>query len=354
MSIEDRLSDALHERLVLQFVERTRSVSLGSKGTSSNRLSRGVSPFAALLDQYVTKEKSSTQAPTLELAEAIINAPHEHFRVDPVGVISHNGIRMAALEAGTDLLHPNVRLMLNFEPGPGTRSRLTRRLLAFGRDIAETLVAPLRPRAASQLTPAARGFVYQLEQNLGTLWVEQSRDQLQAMTNRDRQLLTSFGVHVGRHLAYIHRTLLPGPVNERAALATAYYALQFMFKGIPLGAASFELTDNTPRPWLACVGYAAIGSLAVRVDHYEYVSSELGRLAKTRNFAFPRQLVLRLGCSVEQIAVLMRQIHFYQLPSGRFARTPSRTNPRLDPNTRLNQSYSGGDNYSRAARRPSE
>jgi ATP-dependent RNA helicase SUPV3L1/SUV3 len=354
MAIEDRLSDALHERLVLQFVERTRTTSVGSKRTRQTQLAHAESPFAALLDLYTSKEKASNPTLTGELTEAIINGSHEQFQVDSQGSISHNGKRVAALEAGTDLLHPNVRLVLDFDPGPGTRSRLMRRLLAFSRDIAEALILPLRLRAAAQLTPAGRGFVYQLEQNLGTIWVEQSRDQLQMLTNRDRQLLTSFGVHVGKQLAYMRRTLTPIAITERAALAAAHYALQSTFKGIPLGATSIELGDRAPRSWLTCIGYAAIGSLGIRADHYEIVSGELARLARARNPEFPRHLALRLGCSAEQIATLMYHAGVPKLSLDRFARRARRHDSRINSDPTPDQSRTEEVNHSRAARRPSE
>ncbi len=353
MAIEDRLSDALHDRLVLQFVERTRSTNIGSKRARPLHHPQSASPFAALLDQYTSKEKSNDLARTTELAESIINGSHEQFQVDSQGFISHSGLRVGALEAGTDLLHPNVRLSLNFDPGPGTRSRLMRRLLAFGRDIAETLIAPLRLRAAAQLTPAGRGFVYQLEQNLGTIWIEQSRDQLQMLTARDRQLLTSFGVHVGNQLAYVRRTLAPLAIIERAALATAYYALQSKFKGMPLGATSLVLGESASRSWLGCIGYAAIGSLGIRADHYEYVSSELTRLAQARNPGFPKHLALRLDCTAEQIAVMMHQSGFPTLYSGRFARQTGPYPSPINSGAIPNQSQRGRDIHSRAARRTS-
>jgi len=354
MAIEDRLSDALHERLVLQFVERARSISLGLKRPRPSHLTQIVSPFAVLLEQYTSKEKSNNIARTVELAESIINGTHEQFQVDSRGFISHNGSQVAALEAGVDLLHPNVRLTLNFDPGPGTRSRLTRRLLAFGRDIAETLISPLRVRAASQLTPAGRGFVYQLEQNLGTIQVEQSRDQLEMLTKRDCQLLTSFGVHMGQQLAYVRRTLSASSVIERAALVTAHYALSGVFKDIQLGSESFQLFDRIPQPCLTCIGYGAIGSIAIRADHYEHVWSELVRLSKARNCAFPNHLALRFGLGPEQVTTLMGQIGFSQLPSGRFARQPGRQRSRTNRRAHNNQPQSRRANYSPAARRPSE
>lgn len=261
---------------------------------------------------------------------------------------------MAQLETGPDLLHPNVRLALGFDLGPGTRSRLTRRLLAFARDLAETLVAPLRVRAASQLTPAGRGIVYQLEQNLGTIHVENAWEQLQLLTSRDRQLLTSFGVHVGDQLAYLLRSLTPAAITERAALVSARNSLHAKFKDIPLGAASIKFCDGTQSPWLVCVGYANMGPIAVRADHYEFVRKELTRLAKGRRLTFPQHIALRLGCSAEQLELALRFLGYFLISPGRYARRRHRPDPKPSPGLNHRVIWASNVGHSRMVRRISE
>ena len=196
---------------------------------------------------------------------------------------------------------------------------------AFARDLAEALIAPLRVRAASQLTPAGRGFVYQLEQTLGTIHIEQAREQLQLLTCRDRQLLTSFGVHIGDQVAYLRQSIAPAAITERAALVSARNSLQAKFKDIPLGAASIVFCGDSVPTWLECIGYVGMGSIAVRADHYEFVWRELTRLSKARRVTFPQHLVVRLGCSAEQIEWALRS--FGCLPNSPGRRTRNGFDP---------------------------
>ena len=320
MAIEDRLSDALHERLVFQFVERTRTLSVGPRRPPLARSERHSSPFAWLLEQFNSKGVPDDREPSQDWLEQVINGTHEQFAVDPQGFIAFDGRRVGQLEAGPDLLHPNVRLMVAVDPGPGMRSRLVRRLLAFGRDLAESIVSPLRVRAASQLTPAGRGVVYQLEQNLGTIHVEQAREQLQVLEYRDRELLTSFGVHIGEQLTYLRRSLTPSAIAERAALTSVRGSLKAICSDIALGAPCFGLRHTEPSSYLICLGYCPMGPMAIRADYYEPVWRELTRLGKGRSFAFPRHLAQRLQCSAEELQVVLRHWGYYPLASGRFSR----------------------------------
>jgi ATP-dependent RNA helicase SUPV3L1/SUV3 len=354
MAIEDRLSDALHERLVLQFVERTRSVSLGVRARRSGSLEKTASPFVVLLDQYANKQKANSHERIANLIESVVNGSHDQFKVDPRGWISHGATKLAQLEAGSDLLHPSIRLTPDFDLGPGARSRLMRRLQAFGRDLAETIVAPLRVRAASQLTPAARGLVYQLEQNLGTLRVEQAIAQLQLLTMRDRQLLTSFSLHIGEHIAYVQRALTRDAIQQRAALVSARNNLQTKLIDIPWGAPSIVLCHATELPWLICVGYIQMGSIAIRADHFELLSKELAHVGTLRTVAFLRHLAHRLDCSPEQLEVALRSSGHPPRSQRQLARrfrrhkfTSSQGRSEAATGTNL-------DDHSRASRRSSE
>ena len=320
MAIEDRLSDALHERLVFQFVERTRTTNAGARRPRPTRSERSPSPFAWLLEQFSPKGAVDERERPHEWLEDVINAPHEQFVVDPQGFITCTGKRVGQLEAGPDLLHPNVRLLLVADPGPGMRSRLLRRLLAFGRDVAESILSPLRVRAASQLTPAGRGVVYQLEQSLGSIHVEQAREQLHVLERRDRELLTSFGVHIGEQLMFLRRSLTPRAIAERAALMSVRESLKVICGDIALGAPCFSLKHAEPSSSLICLGYCPMGPLAIRADHYETVWRELTQLGRGRSFGFPRHLAQRLECSAEQLEVVLRHWGYYPLASGRFAR----------------------------------
>ena len=130
---------------------------------------RHVSPFSVLLEQITTPDGGSPQQRLRDGAELVINSTHEQLQLTTRAALflavrpSHNSKRAPIS------LHPEIRLLQFGELGPGVRSRVQRRLQAFARDLTQGLFASLRVSAASELSPAARGLVYQLERNLGKI-----------------------------------------------------------------------------------------------------------------------------------------------------------------------------------------
>jgi ATP-dependent RNA helicase SUPV3L1/SUV3 len=314
-AIEDRLSDALHDKLVLKFVERTRTTSSAPPAKTRSRRTNPSGPFAGLLSHQVFNDAPNQQEQA-DWAETLINAQHEQFQVDPRGRINFEGMRVAQFDAGPDLLCPGVRLTTTADLGAGVRSRIQRRLLAFGRDLALGLFAPLHAPAADELTPAARGIVYQLERSLGNLLVTDASAQVEALTERDRQLLTSFGVRFGRRVIYVRRLLLPSSIATRSALVSARHSLPWDSRGFAPGQPSIPVQEQATASWWPGLGYAVIAPLAIRVDLYEILWRQLDHLATHHSFAVPRHLASLLGCEHADIQAILRTAGF-TVSSGR-------------------------------------
>ena len=326
-AIEDRLSDALHEKLVVKFVERARTTSVGTNGQLFAKTGRYTGRFGALLEQYVATDTATLQHELDDRNEALVNASHEQFRVDMNGRISFEDKTVAQFEAGLDLLHPNIRLTNMGDLGPGVRSRMLRRLLAYARDVAQNLFAPLRVAAASELTPAARGLVYQLERCLGNVLLDDAREQLLALTDRDRQLLTSFGVHFGRRLIFVRQLLTPFSIAHRTALVSAHFSLPVDAAEFHPGSASLVVGERGASPWWLFLGYVVARPLAIRVDQFEAIWRQLDHFATQRSFAFPHQIGTKLGCSQTHLEQMLRHEGF-TVASGRCSARPLRSERR--------------------------
>ncbi len=160
-AIEDHLSDALHDRLVQRFVER----GAGKRSSASPRRAHAKAtiedaapmspshPFASLASlrgRLAPDPPDPVRAPD-RWVEALVSAPHERFSVDEQGRILDGDRVLGHLTRGTALLVPEVRLVDLDELGAGARSRILRRLVAYARDLASELLAPLRADTARDL-----------------------------------------------------------------------------------------------------------------------------------------------------------------------------------------------------------
>ncbi len=239
--IEDRLSDALHDRLTQRFVDRRQAV-------LQRRLKEGGPLLAAVTredevlveGQYVgrldgfrfARESAEREVrPVLAAARraaaesvparlrTLEAEPDDAFALRPDGRIDWRGAALGRLAAGPSALRPKV------EPTPselldaGARERLRRRL-------ERVVEAELRRSlgALSELSQgvgdsgAARGLIYRLQEALGTLRREDAEDLPAALGRSGRRALARRGLRIGREHLWVTGALGPDAVRMRALL----------------------------------------------------------------------------------------------------------------------------------------
>ncbi|MBL8974400.1 MAG: helicase, partial [Myxococcales bacterium] len=273
-AIEDRLSDALHERLTQRFVDpRARSFSAGpavdrprgaGAGAGAVRVKRAVVPeadhpfrqLAALrLDDVVE------QGPLADEAARIVEAPHEAFVVDARGQIRLGELAVANMSRGADVLRPEVVLTLADGFGAGAQAQVRRRMLAWTRDLVAELLAPLRAEAAGRLKAAGKGLVYQLEHGLGSLLRARCEAQVQGLDADDRKLCAQLKITVGALVVFVPALLEPAALVKRAALWSAAHGRP---PALPApDRVSVPVDPEVPASWYHAIGYPPFGPRAV-------------------------------------------------------------------------------------------
>jgi len=283
-AIEDRLSDALHERLVQRFVERSggrqvRGARALHRPTSAEaRAMDKTNPFGKLAALRVAPSRGSSPGAASEEArwvESLVSARHEALAVDGTGRITfEDGREVGRLVRGSGLLLPDVRVSELSELGAGARARISRRLVAFARDLVEALLGPLRAISPGALGASARGIVYQLEQGLGTARTEEAAPQLAALGPEDLRELSLAGVSLGSRVIYVP-ALLKGPALERRSALTAAHAGPKAPRAPQPGVVSMPVSRGADERLYAAVGYPVFGPRAVRADVVEKVHAAL-------------------------------------------------------------------------------
>lgn len=312
--LEDRLSDALHDRLVERFVARRRhSVDLRVRrpcAAEAGRLeANGDSPFRAL-EKLREQLFETSQGPSIERwVEDLVAAPHQRFRVDEAGQVFDRERCLGHLAAGTSLLRPEFKLTLT-GLSSGQQLRLSRRLLAWSRDLVEDIVGPLRHAPDPPWSPAARGLLYQLEQNLGSMPGQPAAQQRSALLPSDRESLAQLGIRVRREVIYSAQSLQPAQRLARLALCRTFTPRAVV--GLPglMSRASFQMPKELDTEWLTQVGFVVLGGRAIRVDVADRVCTELWQRAGKGPFELPDKLARWLGCGLEQLPPLARALGY--------------------------------------------
>jgi ATP-dependent RNA helicase SUPV3L1/SUV3 len=330
--VEDRLSDALHARLVERFVERRRAYgevpSLGEAARKERSNDDTKSPFRALIGLRERLRGTSEPSSPDAWVEAVLAAPHESFEFDALGNVSSSGRLLGRLVKGSALLRPEIKVLLE-GISPGQHLRLSRRLLAWTRDLIEEILAPLRALEPERLSAAGRGLVYQLEQGLGTLAARDARAQLAALSGSERSLLGRAEIHLGRDVVYAAAALRPRQLKAREMLCRAFAPDATRALSMREGASSFAVPRDADHALLASLGFPAFGPRAIRADLARRITRHLSECQDARQaFEPPAAIAEWLHLPHQELPALLRAFGYQRVGNGLFARKARRRSAR--------------------------
>src|ERR1051326_2177941 len=284
-AVEDKLSDALHERLTERFVDRRTSVLMRRlrenaelepqinktgevivEGHVIGRLdgfvflpdaSSGGSDAKALQNAAQKALAGEIAARAMRLAGApgeplgppsarharrarhnpakkapggeiaaramrLAGAPDEQFVLASDGTVRWTGAAVGKLFAGEELLRPRVRLIADEHLTGAPRDGVQERLDRWLKTHIEKVLGPLfEVSAAADVSGIARGIAFQIVEGLGVLERSKVADEVKSLQQPERATLRKYGVRFGAHHIYIPALLKPGP----RALAVQLWAL---------------------------------------------------------------------------------------------------------------------------------
>jgi ATP-dependent RNA helicase SUPV3L1/SUV3 len=295
-SIEDKLGDVLHQRLVERFVHSRGSARARGTGASHH-------PFAKLAELGAAQPVE----PTLDEVESIVGADFTAFELATNAELRFDGQRLARLVRGKTLLSPGLKPLLDaFEPG--ARARIERRLRAQVKDWLAELLEPLQVPAGVQASAALRGLLYQLEQGLGCVARREVGAVLAQLTAADRKWLHSRDIVLGQQTVFATAMLSHERLRIRAALSWAFEGVRVEDPEL-LRQAVWSLGKQSDRAKLLWLGFVALGRVAVRCDRLEAVLSVFGRQPTAANPEASRERAQALlACSSEQADLVLQAL----------------------------------------------
>jgi len=352
-AIEDRLSDALHERLTQRFVDR-RSASLVRRLEMPEDLLASVAASGEVRVEghYVGELKGfrfvpdvgadGEEAKTLVAAanrvlrgeiearaRRLAGAPDSEFGLREDGTLVWGGGPVGRLAAGDSALAPRVELVsVEFLEGAALQM-VRRRLQLFVRSTIESGLAPLFRLHAAELAAPARGVAFQLSEALGAVPTRAVRPLLATLAPADRKALGRFGVRLGTEWIYVEPLLAPAAVALRALLWSVH-------QGTPLPAplprrGRFSVAPESSPEFYAAIGYAVLGTRAIRLDRVERLAAAARRLARQGSFAATAELAALAGVKQNELAGLLPALGYKALvdeAGTRFIARPPRRRAR--------------------------
>jgi ATP-dependent RNA helicase SUPV3L1/SUV3 len=346
--VEEKLSDALHERLTQRFVDRRTSVLLrdiGRKGAGEfpvivdeqGEVTVGSFPigrmegFSFEVDPAARHADRKMLLATAERrlggeyekrAAALVADTDEHFvlRADadaPVALL-WRGHEVARLAPGKNLLSPRIlidrRLDRLSERG---RDAVVERLNLWLRHQVERALGPLRQAGLAAhdaaTPPAVRSILAMLVDEGGIVARDAVAKPLASLAREQRRLITKLRIRIGALDLFMPDVLKPEARRWRTALRAAASG-EAMLALPPESAVVLEAPSE--RRHLERLGYRALGPQMLRVDLVE----RLARHAHEARHGAEQQIVdealtISLGLQPQAVARLMRDLGF-RAPQG--------------------------------------
>jgi ATP-dependent RNA helicase SUPV3L1/SUV3 len=337
--VEDRLSDALHERLISRFVDRrsthlirrlearddevlsavTRGGEVVVEGHPVGHVAGFVfhpDPSAAGEERRLVlraarralREEMPRRVSALEAAndtELTCNTTHR--------VLWQNAA-IARLRPGPQPLRPQIEVLdSEFLDGP-QRERIRLRLQRFvNAMIAEQLAPLLRTDEAAFL----RGPLHRLAEHLGVVPGPTETD----IPADRRAKMKAAGVRAGRFALFMPALLKPSAQALRALLLS-------IARGIPtpelphpslVSLPRATVPEAFPERFLPIMGWVEAGPIWVRLDIAERVAAELAWITRAGPMPIPAALASRLAVRAELLPAVLRGLGFRVIPGAPLA-----------------------------------
>lgn len=356
--VENRLSDALHQRLIQRFVDRRTSI-LMKKLRESTMLEAEITQDGVVIvegENIGTLEglrfapdpeaSSGSEAKTLRAAaqkvltseiekrsERIERAPNEAFALSSDGMIRWLGAVIAHVTSGDDVLTPSFIMLADEQLTGPAKERVEKRLRLWLETHIGTVLQPLvELRKSEELEGFARGLAFQLIEALGVVDRRTVAEDVKNLDQTARGSLRKFGVRFGAYHIFIPALLKPAPASL-VALLWGVKEDQLDNKGISevpslsaAGRTSFASDPEIPEELYRVTGFKIAGNRAVRVDILERLADIIRPLLSWKanensphppdgalnEFGFTVTVAMTslLGCSGEDFSSVLKSLGY--------------------------------------------
>nr|WP_174822432.1 helicase-related protein [Ruegeria atlantica] len=334
-TVEDSLSDALHDRLTQRFVDRRTSVLLRRLKQKEALLAevndKGEvtveGEFVGRLEGFrFTPDKSAqgTEAKALKSASLQALAPQFHLRADrfynapdtEIDFTDQGGLMwgeyaVGKLVAGAEPLKPLVEVFVDEAAGPDVEQKVQRRLQHFiDRKVAALFEPLLNLSRDEELSGLAKGFAFRMVEALGVLPRAQVAQEVKDLDQDARGALRKHGIRFGQFTIFMPLLLKPAPTRLRLVLWALVQGLQEFPEAPPPGLVTVPVAKDAPQGYDTMCGYRDAGERSIRIDMLERLADMLRAEDSRGGFEAKPDMLSITGMTLEQFADLMQGLGY--------------------------------------------
>lgn len=311
--IEDKLSDALHERLTQRFVDRRTSVlikRLRDKESLYVEIDSDGSVqverhFVGRLDGFrftpdtnasgihgKAARHAAAKVMVEELSERVkklADAKPEALVLTRLGEIMWEGAAIARLTAGETALKPGLEILADEHLSAQDKERIEKKISAWLKATMEERLKPLMDLSvAEDISGLTRGIAFRLTENLGMLKRDDVTDEIRVLDQESRGILRRYGVRFGAFNIFMPALLKPAASDLILFLWALHYGPNHGLEASALpeppreGLTSAQADPKLPEEFYRKAGYHHCGKRVVRIDMLERLADMIRPLISWR------------------------------------------------------------------------
>jgi ATP-dependent RNA helicase SUPV3L1/SUV3 len=323
-AIEDRLSDALHERLTQRFIDR-RAAGLVRSLEKGGDLLAGVQPGGAVVVEghpvgqlagfrfqadatalgsdakpVLTAARRALRSEIARRVALLAQAPDDEFTLTAIDQIAWNGAPVARLAQGGVLLKPRIVPLESDLLASGESDRIRDRAAAW----LEAEIARRLPMVAAiaeaELEGPARGLAFQLAESLAPIERAQVEPLLASLKRKEASHLARLGVTIGASYVFLKGLTKPAALILLRALWRSGHDVWGELPMPPPGRVSIAADPSIDHAYYAAIGFPVVGPRAIRIDMLDRLIARLRRATVEGTMPPDPTIAPVLGCGKEE------------------------------------------------------
>ena len=333
-SIEDKLSDKLHDELTKSFIDKKISILsrslkqdlvLNTEISEENKIHidgqyigelKGLKFLIEVTSKTLdTDIKSMKKAARKGVEKELIKRVDEILDKGEIEINNENKIiwksyPIARLKKGNDYLNQEVDIICDDALNEESKSKLNSFLIKWLNNYTNTILGDLTKLTKHKISNQyLRGLVFQLYENNGVVIRNKVEKIVKSIPAEERKKLWGMGIKIGRYHIYLPKMLKPKAVEFRIGLWKIYHNLSDKNK-IPKSGLNFLFDVSLNKDFLLLCGFEKFRNFFVRIDILEKLFLKIIENTKDKKFKINSQMMNLLGCSKENFYKLMDYMNY--------------------------------------------
>ena len=333
-SIEDKLSDKLHDELTKSFIDKKISILsrslkqdlvLNTEINENNKIYineqligelKGLKFLIEITSKTLdTDIKSIKKAARKGVEQELIKRVENILKSTELSINNENKIiwkknPIARLKKGVNYLNPEFDIIADDSLDETSKLRLTNFLARWLGNYINNVLGDLIKLTEHKINNQyLRGLVFQLYEKNGVIKRNEVDKIVKLIPAEERKKLWGMGIKIGRYHIYLPKMLKPKAVEFRISLWSLFHNLSGKYS-IPRSGLNFLTDARLERNFLLLCGFEKFKEFFVRIDILEKLFIKIIDSTKNKKFKINADMMNLLGCSKENFFKLMNYMNY--------------------------------------------